>query len=112
LACSQREEYSRNVGREADLERNTQAQAEHERCIDQVLQQQRQRLLDSEVPRDVDRGQDLDLSTDERPAPITEPDAGRDPYIEQVIQEARDRQESWERVIDPDRDNDRGFGIE
>ncbi len=37
---------------------------------------------------------------------------GRDPYIEQVIQEARDRQQAWEQGIEPDRDNDRGYGIE
>jgi conjugative relaxase-like TrwC/TraI family protein len=39
-------------------------------------------------------------------------DPGRDPYIEQVLQEARDRQQAWEQGIDPDRDNDRGYGIE
>jgi conjugative relaxase-like TrwC/TraI family protein len=44
--------------------------------------------------------------------PATETGHDRDPYIEQAIQEARERQESWERGIDPDRDNDRGFGIE
>ena len=146
------------AGREADLERNTRAQREHERHIDKVLSEQRQRLLDSEVPREADREQDLDRSTDQRPSATPEPDAGRDPYIEQAIQEARDRQEgteperesehqpahvdrdeptiepaetngrdpyieqaiqearerqeSLERGIDPDRDNDRGFGIE
>jgi hypothetical protein len=36
----------------------------------------------------------------------------RDHYIEQAIQEAKERQESRERGIDPDRDNDRGLGIE
>jgi conjugative relaxase-like TrwC/TraI family protein len=36
----------------------------------------------------------------------------RDPYIEQAIQDARDRQQAWEQGINPDRDNDRGFGIE
>ena len=39
-------------------------------------------------------------------------DTDRDPYIEQVIQEARDRQQAWEQGIEQDRDNDRGFGIE
>jgi conjugative relaxase-like TrwC/TraI family protein len=47
------------AGREAQLERNTQAQAEHERYIDQVLQQQRQRLLDEE--QQLDRNRDNDL---------------------------------------------------
>ncbi len=47
------------AGREVDLERNTQAQAEHERYIDQVLQQQRQRLLDEEQNLDRDRDNDL-----------------------------------------------------
>jgi conjugative relaxase-like TrwC/TraI family protein len=36
----------------------------------------------------------------------------RDPYIEQAIQEERERQQAWERGIDPDRENDRGFRIE
>jgi hypothetical protein len=47
------------AGREADLERNTQAQAEHERYIDKILEQQRQRLLDEE--QHLDRGDDRDL---------------------------------------------------
>ncbi|MGO9247577.1 MAG: hypothetical protein ACLP7W_03165 [Solirubrobacteraceae bacterium] len=103
---------TQTAGREADLERNTQAQREHERHIDKVLDQQRQRLLDSEVPREADREQELDRSTDHEPSATPEPDAGRDPYIEQAIQEARERQESWERGIDLDRDNERGYGIE
>ncbi len=36
----------------------------------------------------------------------------RDPYIEQAIQEERYRQQAFEKRIDNDRDNDRGFGIE
>jgi predicted SPOUT superfamily RNA methylase MTH1 len=48
------------AGSEADVERNTQAQAEHERHIDKVLSQQRQRLLDSEAPRDPGRERDTD----------------------------------------------------
>jgi hypothetical protein len=36
----------------------------------------------------------------------------RDPYIEQAIQEERDRQQAFDRGIDNDRDNDRGVGIE
>jgi conjugative relaxase-like TrwC/TraI family protein len=36
----------------------------------------------------------------------------RDPYIEQAIQEAQDRQQAWEQGIEQERDNDRGFGIE
>lgn len=80
-------------GRDVGLERNTQAQREHERHIDKVLTQQRQRLLDSEQPRATDREQDLDRSADERPAPTAEPTSDRDPYIEQAIREARERQE-------------------
>ena len=38
--------------------------------------------------------------------------AERDPYIEQAIQQAQDRQQAWEQGIDQDRDNDHGFGIE
>ncbi len=47
------------AGREADLERNTHAQAEHERYIDKVLEQQRQRLLDEEQHLDRDNDRDL-----------------------------------------------------
>jgi hypothetical protein len=47
------------AGHEADLERNTQAQAEHERHIDKVLHQQRQRLLDEEQRLDRDNDRDL-----------------------------------------------------
>jgi hypothetical protein len=52
----------------------------------------------------------------DRPVQVAGPSADtrqdRDPYIQQAIDDARERQESWERGIDPDRDNDRGFGIE
>lgn len=95
------------AGREAALERNTQAQAEHERYIDKVLDEQRQRLLDSEIPRDIDRERD-----DDRDPYSEQAEKARDPYIEQAIQDARERQQAWEQGIDPDRDNDRGFGIE
>ncbi len=98
------------AGREADLERNTQAQAEHERYIDKVLEQQRQRLLDDEQQHN-DRGQgnDRDSDRDSDRQPVE-----RDPHIEQAIQEERDRQQAWEHDIAADRDNDRdmGFGIE
>ncbi len=40
--------------------------------------------------------------------PQLEP-AERDPYIDQAIQEAQDRQQAWERDSAQDRDNDRGF---
>ena len=36
----------------------------------------------------------------------------RDPYIEQAIQEERDRQQAFEQDIERDRDNDLGLGIE
>ena len=36
----------------------------------------------------------------------------RHPYVEQAIQEERDRQQAWEQGTDPDRDNDRGFEID
>ncbi len=39
-------------------------------------------------------------------------DPERDPYIDQAIQEAQDRQQAWESGIDPDRDNDQSLGIE
>jgi hypothetical protein len=39
-------------------------------------------------------------------------DADRDPYIDQAIQDAQDRQQAYERDNAQDRDNDHGFGIE
>jgi hypothetical protein len=98
------------AGREADLERNTRAQREHERYVDKVLEQQRGRLLDeeqrhTEQAKDADR--DPDRTTGDRPSPIAEPDADRDPYIEAAIQQERDRQQAWERDTEPDINNDR-----
>jgi hypothetical protein len=49
----------------------------------------------------------------ERPEQVERPEKPeRDPYIEQAIQDAQDRQQAWEQGIDQDRDNDRGYGIE
>lgn len=76
------------------LEPGTEATHMREQEIDEVLHESRQRRLDSE--QGIGRAED----------------AGRDPYIEQAIQQARERQQSWDRGIDPDRDNDRGFEIE
>ena len=51
--------------------------------------------------------------TDMEPEHAERPEkTDRDPYIEQAIQQARDRQQAWEQGIDQDRDNDRGYGIE
>jgi conjugative relaxase-like TrwC/TraI family protein len=83
------------AGSEHDLQPHTQALNEHGRYIDQVLEQQRQRLLDEEQ-------QHIEHAKD----------TGRDPYIEQAIQEERDSQQAFEQGIDHDRDNDLGFGIE
>jgi ATP-dependent exoDNAse (exonuclease V) alpha subunit len=43
---------------------------------------------------------------------ILEPQRQREREIDQIIHEQQERQQNWERGIDPDRDNDRGFGIE
>jgi conjugative relaxase-like TrwC/TraI family protein len=95
------------AGSEHDLQPHTQALTEHERYIDQVLEQQRQRLLDEE--QQLARDQDNDRQEHQ---PDQAQDSGRDPYIEQAIQEERDRQQAFEQGIDNDRDNDLGFGIE
>ncbi|HEY5344372.1 MAG TPA: AAA family ATPase [Solirubrobacteraceae bacterium] len=97
------------AGREADLERNTKAQREHERYIDKVLEQQRKRLLAAEQNQ-INHQRDTATEPQDRAAPATDPD--RDPYIEQAIQAAQERQQAWENGIDPNRDNDRGFRIE
>ena len=58
-----------------------------------------------------DRTPDHDPDRTSEPERDREP-IERDPYIEQAIQDARDRQQAWEQGIEQDRDIDRGFGIE
>jgi conjugative relaxase-like TrwC/TraI family protein len=94
------------AGREADLERNTQAQAEHERYIDKVLERQRKRLL-TEEQNQINHQRDTATEPPDHTPPAQ--NADRDPYIEQAIQDAQDRQQAWENGIDPDHDNDRGY---
>ena len=91
--------------------------------IQQAIQeeQDRQENWERGIDSDRDNERQPDQPTPAEPAEhSTDPDpdidrpgrADRDPLIEQAIQEERDRQENWERGIDQDRDNDRGFGIE
>jgi conjugative relaxase-like TrwC/TraI family protein len=94
---------------EHDLQPHTQALTEHERYIDKVLDQQRQRLLDEEQQHIYAQEPDREPQQHQ----LSQLDRGeRDPYIEQAIQEERDRQQAFEQGIDQDRDNDLGFGIE
>ena len=93
------------AGSEHDLQPHTQALNEHERYIDKVLEQQRQRLLDEE--QQLDRDQDNDPERQQHEPAQLEP-SQRDPYIEQAIQEERDRQLAFEQGIE----HDLGFGIE
>ena len=94
------------AGSENDLQPHTQALNEHAQYIDRILEQQRQRLLD----------EDQQLGRDQANDPERQPDqlepGQRDPYIEQAIQEERDRQQAFEQGIDPERDDGLGFGIE
>ena len=58
-----------------------------------------------------------DHTPNHEPSRTPEPEPGRepverDPYIEQAIQDARDRQQAWEQGIEQDRENDRDIGIE
>jgi conjugative relaxase-like TrwC/TraI family protein len=96
------------AGREHDIQPHTQALNEHAQYIDQILEQQRQRLLDSEIPRDIDRERDSDRDPSAAQAEKTT----RHPYIEEAIEQARERQQAFEQGIDQDRDNDLGYGIE
>ena len=105
------------AGREADLERNTQAQAEHERYIDKVLQQQRQRLLDEEhrANQTKDAAHDQAQPEPSDPVPDHQPEPGRaerDLHIELAIQEERDRQQAFEQGIEQERDNDLGYAAD
>jgi conjugative relaxase-like TrwC/TraI family protein len=94
---------------EHDLQPHTQALNEHERYIDQVLEQQRQRLLDEDQqhihPQEPDRESGPNQQAQLEPGE-------RDSYIEQAIQEERDHQQALERGIEQERDDDLGFGIE
>jgi conjugative relaxase-like TrwC/TraI family protein len=98
------------AGREADLQPHTQALTQHARYIDQVLEQQRQRLLDEEQQH-IHNAQKPDRESEPNQQAQLEP-GQRDSYIEQAIQEERDRQQAFEQGIDHDRDNDLGYGIE
>jgi conjugative relaxase-like TrwC/TraI family protein len=52
----------------------------------------------------------------DQPAELQPGETAIDPEIQQIIEEQQDRQQDWERGIDPDQDNDRdtdlGYGIE
>jgi hypothetical protein len=99
---------TREPGREQDHEREQPAELDPgERSIDQA----------NDITRDpgaeqTDMGPEH-VARDTASEQVEPPeDAARDPYIEQAIQEAQDRQQTWEQGIDQDRDSDRGFGIE
>jgi hypothetical protein len=106
--------------------RPTQDKQRYEREIAEIVKKQQQRQLDQEQqqadrepqhsqPAQREPGeQNIDKAHDATHDPSTEQaeHADRDPYIEQAIQDAQDRQQAWEQGIDPDRDNDRSFGIE
>ena len=94
------------AGSEHDLQPHTQALTQHARYIDQVLEQQRQRLLDEEQHQlELRQGNDRDRQPERQPVE-------RDPYIEQALQQEQERQQAFEQGIDHDRDNDLGYGIE
>jgi conjugative relaxase-like TrwC/TraI family protein len=97
------------AGSEADLQPHTQALNEHGRYIDQVLEQQRQRLLDEDQQLARDQHNDRDRQQ-HQPAQL-EP-GEHDPYIQQAIQEEQDRQQELERGFEQERDDGLGFGIE
>jgi hypothetical protein len=70
-----------------------------------------------EMDRELQHDQPPQLEHD--PAQLGPPDhqperepVEREPYIEQAIQAAQERQQAWEHGIEQDRENDRGFGIE
>jgi conjugative relaxase-like TrwC/TraI family protein len=106
--------------------RPTQDTQKYAREIDEILKKQRQRQLDraqqqnnrepqhDQPAQHEPRDQSIDQAKDATRDANTEQaeHADRDPYIEQAIQDAQDRQQAWEQGIDPDRDNDRGYGIE
>jgi hypothetical protein len=86
-----------------------------------LFQPQRDRLRDWEGSIDQDHQVNQADKADHHDRDIDQPQGGdrhndpstdRDPYIEQAIQEERDRQQAWDQGIDPDRDNDRDMGFE
>jgi hypothetical protein len=99
-----------NIDLAADPQHETPPPVERDPYIEQAIQEARERQQSHEPERESQH----QPTHAERDEPTIEPaeENGRDPYIQQAIDEARDRQESWDRGIDPDRENDRGFGIE
>jgi conjugative relaxase-like TrwC/TraI family protein len=100
--------------------RPTQDTQKYAREIAEILKKQRQRQLDRAQQQNNREPQHDQPAQREQPAQLgpdghsidKAEDTDRDPYIEQAIQDAQDRQQAWENGINPDRDNDRGFGIE
>jgi conjugative relaxase-like TrwC/TraI family protein len=82
----------------------------HDRDIDQP--QGGDRHNDPSTDRDPYIEQAIQEERDRQQAWDQGIDPDRDPYIEQAIQEERDRQQAWDQGIDPDRDNDRDMGFE
>ena len=97
------ERMQRSRAQEASI---TEEVSEHTPERSAEITEQRQRLLD-EDQQHVHNAQEPDHKHQQHPLERGD----RDPYIERAIHEARDRQDSWERGIDPDRDNDLEFGI-
>lgn len=105
--------------REVDLRDLFQPQRDRQRdwegSIDQdhqVNQADKADHHDRDIGQPQDAGRDNDPATDRDPHIDQPQETARDPWVEQAIQEERDRQHAWEQGIDPDRDNDRGFEIE
>jgi len=111
LAPDDRETAQRATDRSADLhEPATDTSRDRDPYIQEAIDRERNRQQAFEPEQESQRHPaDRDLSETSIDQANND---GRDPYIEQAIQEARERQEAWERGIDPDRNNDRGYGIE
>jgi hypothetical protein len=84
----------------------------YEQEVGEIVKKQRQLQLDQrQTDREPQHDQPAQLERGDHRIDGAK-DADRDPYIEQAIQDAQDRQQAWDQGINPDRDNDRGFGIE
>jgi conjugative relaxase-like TrwC/TraI family protein len=97
------------AGPGAAWERNTQAQRDHEKHIESVLDKQRKQLIDKGLV--VDCAESLDPPTVETPQPVDQAGERRE-EIQAAIEAEQERQQNWQRGIEPDNDLDHGFGIE
>jgi conjugative relaxase-like TrwC/TraI family protein len=98
-----------SIAREA-AEQAPEPQAEREQTADRSMETTRQTGPEQNRQHEqLAQLEPVERDSDHQPEPER---VERDPYIEQAIQEAQERQQAWKQGIEQERENDRGFGIE